>query len=130
MTREQFNQVVEEAIGLLPQEVREALSNLAVIVEDRPAYETLREVGLGPNDILFGLFQGVPITQNSFFSPGAQLPNRITLFKEELEEVCRTEEELTRGIIMTLAHEVGHYLGLGERELRQLEAEVGRRGRV
>ncbi len=126
MTRERFDRIVEEAIGLLPGEIRNALNNLAVIVEDRPSYETLQEVGLSPNDILFGLFQGVPITQNSFFAPGAQLPNRITLFKEELEEVCRTEEELTREIIMTLAHEVGHYLGLGEEEIRDLEAQVGR----
>lgn len=126
MTRDDFNQVVEEAIGLLPEEIKNALTNLAVIVEDRPSFETVMEAGLNPNDILFGLFQGVPLPQNSFFSPGAQLPSRITLFKEELEEVCKTEEELTREIILTLVHEVGHYLGLGEEELRDLEAQVGR----
>ena len=127
MTRDRFNQVVEEAIGLLPESVRNALNNLAVIVEDRPTFETLQDAGLHPDDILFGLFQGIPISQNSFFSPGAQLPNRITLFKEELEEVCRTEEELAREITMTLVHEVGHYLGLGEGALRELEAQVKRR---
>ena len=126
MTRNEFDQVVEEAIGLLPEEIRNALDNLAVIVEDRPSPETLLEAGLEPRDILFGLFQGVPLTQNSFFSPGAQLPNRITLFKEELEEVCRNEEDLTREIILTLVHEVGHYLGLGEKEIRELEAAAGR----
>ena len=127
MTRQHFERIVEEAIGLLPREIRDALQNLAVIVEDRPTRETLQEVGLSPNDILFGFFQGVPLPQTSFFSAGAQLPNRITLFKEELEEVCRSEEELTREIILTLAHEVGHYLGLDEEELRALEDEVERR---
>ena len=127
MTRDKFNRIVEEAIGLLPESIRNALNNLAVIVEDRPTYETLQDAGLNTHDILFGLFQGVPLTQTSFFAPGAQLPNRIILFRQELEEVYPTEAELTREITMTLVHEVGHYLGLGERALRELEAEVGRR---
>lgn len=124
MTGERFDSIVEEAIGLLPREVRNALQNMAVIVEDHPSPETLREAGLDPRDILFGLFQGVPLTQTSYFAPGGQLPNRITLFKGELEEVCQSEEELAREIILTLAHEVGHYLGLSEEEVRGLEAEV------
>lgn len=125
MTDLQFDLIVEEAIRLLPDRISRAIENLAVIVEDRPTLEDLDELGLSRDQLLFGIFRGSPISERSFFDPQGRLPNQIILFKEELEDGCPTEEILQREIIMTLVHEVGHYLGLGERELRELEAQAG-----
>ena len=131
MTRDEFERVVEAAIGLLPREIRAALDNLVVMVEDRPSFGDVKEAGLGGGDALFGLFRGVPLNQRSFFDGGGYLPNQIILFRHELEDACRDREELTEEITLTLIHEVGHYLGLGEEEIRGLEEEArkGLRGR-
>jgi len=124
MTRDEFERVVEAAIGLLPRDIRAALDNLAVIVEDRPSLNDLYDAGLDREDVLFGLFRGVPLNQRSFFDGGGHLPNQIILFRRELEEVCRGREELTEEITLTLVHEVGHYLGLDEEEVRELEEQA------
>ena len=130
MNRNQFELAVEEALTWVPPIIRDALENLAVIVEERPSQRDREEVGLSREDYLFGLFRGIPITQRSFFERGGHLPNEIILFRGELEDCCPTEEELTLQISLTLIHEIGHYLGLNESQLRELEAEaISRLGR-
>jgi len=127
MTRSEFNQVVERALALLPDDIRRALDNLAVIIEDYPSPDDLAGVGLEPEDALFGLFRGQPITERSFFERGGHLPNEIILFQRELEDCCASRRELIEEITLTLIHEVGHYLGLDEEELRALEVQARRR---
>lgn len=126
LTAEQFEAIISRAMDLLPPEIGRVITNMAVIVEERPTRRDLAEVGLSHWDSLFGLFRGIPITEQSFFSPGGNLPHQIVLFKAELEDHCATPAELVYEITMTLIHEVGHYLGLGEEDLIRLEAEAGR----
>ena len=122
MTRIEFEKVVERALEILPRRIRDALENLAIIIEDHPSAEDLEDVGLSRNDYLFGLYRGVPINNRSFFDPGGQLPHQIILFQGELEECCPDKRRLMLEITLTLVHEVGHYIGLDEDELRQLES--------
>jgi len=124
MTRREFNQVVEGALALLPQVIRRTLDNLAVIVEDRPSSTELEDMGFGRDDVLFGLFKGIPLSERSFFDLGGHLPNQIILYQQELEDCCSNRGQLVEEITLTLVHEVGHYLGLNEAELRQLEREA------
>ncbi len=124
MTQTEFEQVIKQALSLLPDEISAAMDNIAVIVEDHPTPSDLDEVGLERHDFLFGLFRGIPLSRRSFFERGGHLPHQIILFKGELEEYCRDEAELILQITLTLIHEVGHYLGLSEARLRELEDEA------
>lgn len=126
MTQTEFETVIDRALELLPPEISAAMDNIAIMVEDRPGPADFADVGLTRHDYLFGLFRGIPLTERSFFERGGHLPHQIILFKQELEDFCRSEAELVEQIILTLIHEVGHYIGLNEEELRELEFQATR----
>ncbi|MEW5978181.1 MAG: metallopeptidase family protein [Acidobacteriota bacterium] len=112
MDRIRFFQLVEEALTRLPRRFREELENLAIVVEDVPNKHTApRGAGL-----LLGLFRGVPKPQQSSF--WASGPSQIILYQKNIESICRTEEQVKKQIEITLKHEIGHYFGLSERDLR------------
>jgi predicted Zn-dependent protease with MMP-like domain len=111
MDRRRFEELVEQALERLPPAFREKLTNVAIIVEDLPPREP--EGGL-----LLGLFHGIPQTEKSVFYSAP--PDRIYLYQKNIEAVCRTEGEIRRQVRDTLLHEVGHYFGLNEQELRDI----------
>ena len=116
MTRGRFEQLVEGALAELPQRYRERLENVAIIVEDYP-----RRAGRPPSEdeeLLLGEFVGVPQTQKSVFEPGP--PDQVFLYQKNIEAVCDTEEEIGEEVRLTLQHELGHYFGLEEDELKHL----------
>jgi len=110
MDQSQFEELVAQALDDLPEAFREKLTNVAIIVEDLPP-EGAKRGGL-----LLGLFHGIPRTEKSVFSSSP--PDRIFLYQRNIEAVCRNEAEVRRQIRVTLLHEVGHYFGLSENELR------------
>lgn len=110
--RERFEQLVGEVLDTLPEPFRSRLSNLAIIVEDSPPREPYR------GGLLLGLFSGVPQTLKSVFS--ADPPNHIFLYQKNIEAVCSNEEQIEEQIRDTLLHEIGHYFGLNEEELRNI----------
>jgi len=112
MEQEKFEELVAQALDGLPQAFREKLTNVEIIVEDSPTGE--------PNSggLLLGLFHGIPRTEKSVFSSSP--PDRIFLYQRNIEAVCRSEAEVRRQIRATLLHEVGHYFGLSEEQLRQV----------
>jgi predicted Zn-dependent protease with MMP-like domain len=109
MERKRFDRLVEQALERLPEVFRKKLTNVAIIVEDRPPREFGRE------DLLMGLFHGVPLTNKSTFY--ATPPDRVYLYQKNIEAVCSTDEEIRREIRDTLLHELGHYFGLSEDDL-------------
>jgi len=113
MERIQFTQLVDEALARLPKVFKDKLENLAVIVEDYPDKETQG----GFSGIILGLFRGVPRTQQSI--SWAAPPSQIYLYQKNIESICRNDAEITRQIQKTLEHEIGHYFGLSERDLRR-----------
>jgi predicted Zn-dependent protease with MMP-like domain len=112
MDRKRFEKLVEQALARLPELFRSKLTNIAITVEDLPPREAERE------DLLLGLFHGVPLTEKSTFQ--ANLPDRIFLYQKNIEAVCSNDEEIRREIRATLLHELGHYFGLSEDELREV----------
>jgi predicted Zn-dependent protease with MMP-like domain len=112
MERSKFQALVAQALDSLPVAFREKLTNVAVIVEDLPP-EQAESQGL-----LLGLFHGIPRTEKSVFYSSP--PDRIFLYQRNIEAICAGEEEVRRQIRATLLHEVGHYFGLSEEELRGL----------
>ena len=125
MTREQFQRLVVEAVALIPKRFRREMKNLALVVEDEPAPELLAEMDIEAPDSLFGLYQGTPLPERTW-AFGNNLPDRITLFQRPIEEDCEDEDEVRAVIGETLIHEVGHYFGMSEEEIEEIEERYWR----
>ncbi len=124
MTRDEFEEVVQDALRTVPRPFRRAMQNLAIIVEDEPAPDLLDDVGVEPPGTLLGLYQGVPLTERSWSAYGNALPDRITLFQGPLERYAgRRRGGLERQIWETLVHEIGHYFGMSEDEIAEVETQ-------
>jgi predicted Zn-dependent protease with MMP-like domain len=125
MTREQFTALVEEALQGIPRRFREAMKNVAVIVEDEPSQELLDDLDMEPDDTLFGLYHGTPLTQRES-SYGNTLPDRISIYQLPIEEACDDEEDIRQCVAETVIHEFGHYFGLSEEEIEAIEEKYWR----
>ena len=125
MTRDKFEKLVAEAITLIPKRFRREMTNIAVVVEDEPSAELLEEMEIEPPDSLYGLYQGTPLTERTW-GYGNALPDRVTLFKTIIEEDCDTDDDVRDVIGETLIHEVGHYFGLSEEEIEDIEERYWR----
>jgi len=98
------------------------MKNIDVVIEDRPPQSLLLEMGLQSPFELLGLYQGIPIDQRGFYY-GNVLPDKITLFQLPIESICKTKEEVEAKIKEVVIHEVGHYFGLDDERLSELEDE-------
>jgi len=116
LSADQFDALVEEALEQIPEDLRQAIDNVVVMVEDEPSVEDLESVGLDPEeDLLFGLYHGSALPGRS--SDYAGLPDRIVIYRLPLLEACTSRRELLREIRATVIHEVGHYFGFDEEDL-------------
>jgi predicted Zn-dependent protease with MMP-like domain len=125
MTRDAFLGLVEEAMDTIPTRFRDALVNIAIVVEDEPTEVQLTEVGIEPPDTLLGLYEGTPLTERHW-SHGNTLPDKITLFQGPIEDVSDDEDDTVIAIGETLIHEIGHYFGLSEEEIEEIEERYWR----
>lgn len=125
MTRAKFERLVAEAVMLIPKRFRREMKNLALVVEEEPAPDVLEEMEIEPPDSLYGLYQGTPLPDRTW-GFGNALPDRITLFQRPIEEDCEDEDEIRAVIGETLIHEVGHYFGLTEEEIEEIEEKYWR----
>ncbi|MEW5980859.1 MAG: metallopeptidase family protein [Acidobacteriota bacterium] len=120
MTRRQFDRLVAEAVTTIPDRFRREMRNLSIVVEDEPSDELLADMGIDRPDTLFGLYQGTPLIERSW-DFGNALPDRIVLYQGPIEDACDDDEEIIVTIGETLIHEVGHYFGLSEDEIQEIE---------
>lgn len=125
MDRAAFERLVVEATALIPKRFRREMKNIAVVVEDEPSAELLAEMEIEPPDSLYGLYQGTPLTERTW-GFGNSLPDKVTLFQFPIEEDCEDEDEIRAVIGETLIHEVGHYFGLSEEEIEEIEERYWR----
>jgi len=102
--------------------MKKKMENIDVVVEDFASQELLEEMGLRSPFDLLGLYQGIPFERRGFYY-GNVLPDKITLFQMPIESICRTEDEVKEKIREVVIHEVGHYFGLSDERLRELEHE-------
>ncbi len=119
LSLEEFERVVSEVFEGLPDLFRRNIDNVHIAVEDAPPEGVGRRRGVRSGGVLLGLYEGVPLTRRgSWYGMAPVLPDRITLFKANLEAFSRTGEELRENIRDTLIHEIGHYYGMTERQIR------------
>jgi predicted Zn-dependent protease with MMP-like domain len=122
MGRDDFSRALREALSELPPRFHEALSNVAVVVEDWPSDDLLDELEIPPDDTLYGFYHGVPLPERSIQDSGL-LPDKISVYRGPLVEDFPDRSELRRQIRITLLHEIGHYFGMDEEELSRLGYE-------
>lgn len=125
MTRREFERLVAEAVTLIPGRFRREMKNLSLVVEDHPDAALLADMEIEPPDSLYGLYQGTPLTERSW-GFGNALPDRITIYQRPIEEDCEDDDEIRAVIGETLIHEVGHYFGLSEEEIEEIEERYWR----
>jgi len=125
MTRESFRVLVDEALETIPKRFRDAMQNIAIVVNDEPSAEQLESVEIEPPDTLLGLYEGIPLPERQW-AHGNTLPDKITLFQRPIEDSSDDEDDLVVCIGETLIHEVGHYFGLSEEEIEEIEEKYWR----
>ena len=125
MTKERFTALVEDALREIPRSFRDAMKNVAVVVEEEPPPDVLEEMEVGPDDTLFGLYQGTPLTERGW-GYGNSLPDRISIYQFPIEDACEDDEEIRDCIAETVIHEFGHYFGMSEDEIEAIEEKYWR----
>ena len=115
----EFRKLAAEALAEIPEEFLEKMENVEVWVEEEPDPEMLEELGLDPRETLFGIYQGLPRGEESFFQTPV-LPNRITLFRRPVLEACQNRDDIREQIRKTVVHEIAHHFGFSEERLREL----------
>ena len=118
MKREHFAKLVEEALDSIPPEFRKRIRNVALLVEDTPPNQPLPQPGQQQR-LLLGLFHGVPTTKKSMFDLPMG-PDHIVLYQKNIEAVCSSEAEVRDQIRLTVIHELGHYFGMDEEQLKDV----------
>jgi predicted Zn-dependent protease with MMP-like domain len=125
VNRKQFEAHVADALASIPRRFRDAMENIAIVVEDEPSRDLLEEMEIEPPDTLLGLYQGVPLTERRW-DYGNALPDRVLIFQGPHERESEDEDDLVVCIAETLIHEIGHYFGLSEEEIEEIEEKYWR----
>lgn len=116
LSHEAFDRVVKEAIARIPQEIRGYLDNILISVLPDPSRDLLEEMGFPPDEVLFGVYTGIPLPERSLTDPPLY-PDIIHIFQNPLEDFCRSREELVEEIEITIVHEIAHFVGFDDDEL-------------
>jgi predicted Zn-dependent protease with MMP-like domain len=119
MDRSSFEKLVQKSLLRLPRRFKQKLKNISVEVEDRPSAELLRDMGI-TSGTLFGLYQGVPLTQREW-NYGNVLPDRIVIYQRPIESAAISPAEIEEIVLDTVMHEIGHYFGFSDDELDEME---------
>jgi len=120
MTREEFEKTVQEAFDSLPERFRSSVENVRVIVEGRDSPRTRERIGVRSGSMLLGLYEGIPLTRRgSHYGVAPTVPDSITLYQRNIEAVAHSQQEITHLVRDVLIHELGHYFGMTEEEIRR-----------
>lgn len=120
MRPDEFDKLVQGAYARIPVGFRKRMENVAMMVEAEPSPEQLAAAGVGAGGTLLGLYQGRPLTQRSVFE-GFSMPDRIIIFQGPHERLARSQAQLEQMVEATVWHEVAHYFGMDERQVRAAE---------
>jgi predicted Zn-dependent protease with MMP-like domain len=121
MEETHFEQLVAEALDGLPEDIARYLDNVEVVVEWWPSPALMQTMGLAPNQLLFGIYQGIPLTRRTS-NYGLVLPDKITIFRGPIEMVSRTDAAIRARVRHTVIHEIAHHFGISDDRLHEIGA--------
>jgi predicted Zn-dependent protease with MMP-like domain len=113
-----FEELVERALEAIPSPFREHLAEVAIVIDDQPSPDQLGANDMDPDDSMYGIYEGVPITE--YGADWVAMPNRITLFRLPLEEDFPDPDDLAAEVRITVIHELAHHLGIDDARLDEL----------
>ena len=119
MINKEFEELVKKGIADIPEKFLKKIENVAIVIENKPTKKQAKELGLRNNTHLFGLYEGIPRTQRLHYQQ--VLPDKITIFKEEIEAYASSKEEIERIVKETVWHEIAHHFGMDEDQVRKAE---------
>jgi len=119
MDSQRFEQLVAMAVESLPDEFRDRLENIDIVVADRPTPQQLATLRRKRGETLLGLYEGVPLTKRSRHY-GLVPPDKITIFQQPIEAMCRTDARIIAEVRRVVLHEIAHHFGISDDRLRQL----------
>ena len=124
MTDEQFEALVAAGIDELREDVRKKMKNIAIVIEDWPTRDQLWENNVEEGGTLFGLYEGVPLTERGVEPP--LFPDKVTIFKDPILAAYTDPEDIRACVANTVWHEVAHHFGLGEEAVAFEEEQRGK----
>ena len=119
MDYERFEDLVTKAIESLPEEFRERMENVDIIIMDKPTPGQARSLRGRPGEILLGLYEGVPLTQRGDHYD-IVMPDKISIFQKNIERVCRNDDEIVTEVRKVVVHEIAHHFGISDARLDEL----------
>lgn len=116
MSEEDFEAAVSDALLLIPRRLAQAMDNVAVFIEDDyvPGPEE------DPDTVLLGLYEGVPLTERDSWWDAGSLPDRITIFRQPILDICSSRQEVIDEVAVTVVHEIAHHFGISDERLHEL----------
>ncbi len=125
MSDEEFITLVDAGIDALGEDIRARMDNVAIVIADAPTEEQRKENNLSEDEVLFGLYEGIPQTERGL-SDDIVLPDKITIFKEAILAVYSDPADIAVCVANTVWHEVAHHFGMDENEVRAEEIKRGK----
>ncbi len=109
MDPQRFDELVSDALDLIPPELAAAMDNVVVLVQDRHPED----------DDLLGLYEGVALTERDSDYSGS-LPDAITIYRDALLDVCESDDDVVEEVAITVIHEIAHHFGIDDDRLEEL----------
>jgi predicted Zn-dependent protease with MMP-like domain len=116
MSEADFEAAVSDALDQLPAEVARAMDNVAVFIDD----DYVPQPGEDPDTVLLGLYEGVPLTERDFWWDAGSLPDRITIYRKPILDICSSREDVVEEVAVTVIHEIAHHFGIDDQRLHEL----------
>lgn len=117
LRRREFEELVRQAVTALPDEFLSNMDNVDVLVRRWPTRSQLTANGLGQDETLLGLYEGIPLTERAGYNMA--VPDTITIFQGPIEQACQTPQEVVRQVQETVVHEVAHHFGISDAQLER-----------
>ncbi|MDH4153901.1 MAG: metallopeptidase family protein [Nitrospira sp.] len=117
ISSEAFAKLVQQAIADLPPPYAKLMESIAVILEEEPPEDVLRDLDQEDEGELLGLYQGQSLAADSFFRPGGEQPPQISIYRGPILRICESPEEVVQEVYDTVVHELGHHVGLDDDEM-------------
>jgi predicted Zn-dependent protease with MMP-like domain len=116
MSEADFEAAVTDALNRIPAEVARAMDNVAVFIDD----DYTPQPGDDPDTVLLGLYEGVPLTERDSWWDAGSLPDRITIYRQPILDICSSREEVVEEVAITVVHEIAHHFGIDDQRLHEL----------